>query len=586
LSETRFAPAVEEGKRELPLAFILVVCWLFVIGWVEWSYALAETEPPPWDAFTYLQKAFYFWDAIGRGGLFNPLNLPPSIRPPGTVLMSYPLGFSEVFGAFYFRSIFIPLVLLVGAVYIVGYFRDMPAAAKWLLAALALAIGGMPILYQFQAIDDIAAAVFWGLVDNFLAAVAAIAIASARRSVVTLSYRWSIASASAAAFCLMIKPSGLLVMVLVAASWLLLISFRVSWRLVRLWREAELRRFCVISLIVAATIYGLAIIAAFTSEYLGATNLASGAAQLAVLQKDFARSIDIDNLLQSLHTSFGYPVATLIVLGLVASLAIRREAGAGVAGALCLAAGIWFWIFATDISQVRYFLPFGMMTFILVVPSILHVMQHLPTTLKVGSALTAVAATVAITILLFNPQMPVSWQRLFAVNLSAGMFRAEDEQALVLLKKLQKEGARSGSAFFLDLSSPARNFAAVLGYQPFIDSTSPTIQVLWPATWNTATAFRLNEIAAADYVVFVPLGDAALLRQILEVRSVPNFAAESLLMKAWFTNLTPVEGVELVSETRLRLLRISDRARFQETLEKLKSAYDWRAEFRDANQKP
>jgi hypothetical protein len=580
------APAVGEARRDVPLALILVVCWLFAIGWVEWSYALTETEPPPWDAFTYVQKAFYFWDSMGHGWLFNPLDLPPSIRPPGTVLMSFPLGFSKFFGAFYFRSTFIPLVLLVGAVYIVGYFRDMPVAAKWLLAALAISIGGMPSLYQFQAIDDIAAAVFWGLVDNFLAAVAAVAIASARRSVITLSYWWSIASAFAAALCLMIKPSGLLVMVLVAASWLLLISFRVSWRLDRLWREAALRRFCVISLIVAAIIYGLAIIAAFTSQYLGAANLASGAAQLAVLQRDFARSIDIDNLLQSLHTSFGYPVATLIVLGLVASLAIRREAGAGAAGALCLAVGIWFWIFATDISQVRYFLPFGVMTLILGVPSILYAMQHLPTTLRVSCALITVAATVAITILLFNPQMPVSWQRLFAVNLSAGMFRAEDEQAMVLLKNLQKEGTRSGSAFFLDLSSPARNFAAVLNYQPFVDSTSPTVQIEWPATWNSATTFRLNEIAAADYVVFVPLVDDAQLRQILGMKSVPNFEAESLLMKAWFSNLTPVEGVEIVSETRLRLLRIADRDRFRQTLEKLTAAYDWRAEFRDANQKP
>jgi hypothetical protein len=190
-----------------------------------------------------------------------------------------------------------------------------------------------------------------------------------------------------------------------------------------------------------------------------------------------------------------------------------------------------------------------------------------------------------ITILLFDPQMPVSWQRLFAVNLSAGMFRPEDEQAMVLLKNLQKEGTRSGSAFFLDLSSPNRNFAAVLNYQPLVDSMSPTVQIQWPATWSSATTFRLNEIAAADYVVFVPLGDDAQLRQILGTRSVPNFAAESLLMKAWFSNLTPVDGVEIVSETRLRLLRIADRDRFRQALEKLRAAYDWRAEFRDANKR-
>jgi hypothetical protein len=564
-----------------------VIGWLATIGVAEWFYAVAEVEPPGWDTLSYSIKAAYFWEEITHGRFQNLLALAPSLRPPGTVLMSYPFGFSIYFQAFYFRSVFFPLVLLVGAVYIVGYYREMPDAAKWLLAVLAIAIAGMPILFQFQGNDPNTAIITWGHVDNFLAGVAAVAVASCMRSARTHSTWWAAAAIFAAAFCFMIKPAGLLVMMLVGASWLLLITFQVRWNLFRLWQETVLRRFCVVCLITGVIIYGLTIIVAFSSPYMGAVNVASGAAGLAILHRDFALPIGFDTLSRLLHLSFGYPLLVLVGLGLIVSMTIREERGAAAAAGLCVVTGIWFWIFATGpTANVRYVLPFGVMAFIILVPSLVRTISCLPAWLRVSAAAAIMAPTAAISLLLLGPRPPADWQQLLGINLSSGVFRAEDEQAVALLSKLQEEGTPSALVYFLGLSSPARCFGAALSYWTFVNQGLPRVTVQLPVNWQSTTTYRFSELALADYVVFSPMRDDAQLRQLLDSRSVPDLNAENLLMKAWFSSLTPTDGVDMVSETRVRLLRIAHRARFQQALQRLRAAYDWRAEFRAANPLP
>src|SRR5450432_2856143 len=115
------------------LSIIIVVAWLLLIGFAVWSYAMMEVEPPAWDAFSYAMKAANFWDEIGHRHFFNPFNIAPPARPPGTVLMSYPFGFSHNFKAFYFRSIFFPIALLATAMYVACYERGATGRQPWIL---------------------------------------------------------------------------------------------------------------------------------------------------------------------------------------------------------------------------------------------------------------------------------------------------------------------------------------------------------------------------------------------------------------------------------------------------------------------
>src|SRR5260370_1475781 len=155
-------------KRDSPL--LCVIVWTLVLGIAIGRVAVSAIEPPAWDALTYAMKAKFFWQRVGAGGLFNPFNIAWSARPPGTVLVSYPFGFSTAFQWQFFRSVYVPAVLFVVAVYVVGHTRLMTSRAQWLLTALAVVLGSIPLVYQFQARDGLPIVAYWGLVDGFLAA--------------------------------------------------------------------------------------------------------------------------------------------------------------------------------------------------------------------------------------------------------------------------------------------------------------------------------------------------------------------------------------------------------------------------------
>ena len=207
---------------------IVVIIWLMLIGFLVWQH-VAETEQPPlYDAYSYFLKAKLFWAEVDRGHFFNPLNLEPSIRPPGTILMSYPLGFSGDFRPFYFRSVFLPLLFLVVAVYIVAYSPAMLGYERWNLALLSIFLSTLPIFYQFEWQTTSQSWYYWGLVDNFLAGVAALSTAAIIRGITRRSFKWLFVGVFLSGFCILIKPAGILVMGLLGLGGLILILFAMK----------------------------------------------------------------------------------------------------------------------------------------------------------------------------------------------------------------------------------------------------------------------------------------------------------------------------------------------------------------------
>src|SRR5260221_7793132 len=100
-------------KRHIPLLFVIV--WTLVVGIAIGRVAVSAIEPPAWDALTYAMKAKFFWQRVGAGGLFNPFNIAWSARPPGTVLVSYPLASTPAFnGNFFVLFTVLPYLFWLG----------------------------------------------------------------------------------------------------------------------------------------------------------------------------------------------------------------------------------------------------------------------------------------------------------------------------------------------------------------------------------------------------------------------------------------------------------------------------------------
>jgi hypothetical protein len=86
-------------------------------------------SPPIYDAMSYFEKGTSTWKTLRAGKILEILNIDPDIRPPGTTLMSFPLGFDPDFHGFLFRSVFSVLlwVLALGIVHPAG--RKVPFCA-------------------------------------------------------------------------------------------------------------------------------------------------------------------------------------------------------------------------------------------------------------------------------------------------------------------------------------------------------------------------------------------------------------------------------------------------------------------------
>jgi hypothetical protein len=66
---------------------ILLFLWVCFIGVTVWQHAQNSQQPPMYDAYTYFQKAYYFWTEWHESKPFNPFNVPPTMRPPRKVVI-------------------------------------------------------------------------------------------------------------------------------------------------------------------------------------------------------------------------------------------------------------------------------------------------------------------------------------------------------------------------------------------------------------------------------------------------------------------------------------------------------------------
>ena len=572
-------------KRTFSAPDILVLVWIVIAGAGMAMAATAAMEPPSYDPMSYVVKAFGFWDAITHGRLFNPFGLGPSVRPPGTIVVSYPFGFSPDFRWFYFRTCFIPLLMLTAAVYIAGYARARTLFTRWILGALAVTLGGMPTLYQFQHNELLQAASFWGLVDNFIAGAAALAMAAVIRSVQVKSWRWALAGALAAALSLMIKPSGLLVMAVVGLAWIILVAADSGWRFARLKSDSAASLFAVRGLKAAVIVYVVTMAAAFLTPYFSRGNIAFGSQVLSVMGSTILSSLRADMVLLMIRISFGFAVTAVIAAGFGVAAVLRTARGEALAAALCLLVGLWFWIIETDVALARYVLPFAAMTFSALVPVLLALAERARKAfvgVMAFGAGVAVAPTMAVTILMLQPNPPLRWQAVLGVNLVANYYQAESDQAVALAAKMKAEDDLKAPIYLFHTTPALRNFAAGLMYPAFLDPAGPQANLRLPMDWQRSTTFRVSEMLTSRYIAFEPVLDDTKRAEALE-KGARDFNEEYQLMSAVFTTLTEADGLCPVSETRVRVVKVCASEHFNAAMVRLQQAYGWTPAFREAN---
>lgn len=588
------------------LPHVLVACWLLYLGISIWQHVLHSVQPPLYDSLGYMQKAMHFWQALERGELFNPLNLEPMSRPPGTILMSYPFGFTPDFHGFHFRSVFLPILCTVAAVYIVaGVTRERTSG--WWVAAIALLCSSLPMFYHFDWVEGLystitwgstdnfqAGIAAWGLVDNFQAGIAAMGTAATVRSLMTRSLRWLLFGALLAAFTLLIKPSGLMIMALMGLVWIMFIVSEWFRESKHKPHDHSLRAYVFKGGSSILIIYICITALCFFSGYLSKSNFAYAQQALKVMHE--VLQLPYKHILLLFHHSVGEALPLWVlwvgVLFIYRFLTVREgnePLPVGVLGLLVgslfvWSLGTWYWlVLQAGGSQIRYFYPFMLMGVLCMIPAALYVWPQVNRLIRKILMVICFLPALNIGGLLAAGDSPsITWQKIAGVSISVGADREEVRQAYTFLHELRKV-KKDAKVYSFSNGVPSFIFENVGMYEEIIHPELPVFHLVIPMDWVRGFAVRVDEIRSCDYILIRKFGSSDTGR-LLAVKKLDSFDAERLAFEIWLSTLNALSGVETVSDGQvLRLLRIVDRNVLNNAIDTFVSARSWRPEFLAAN---
>ena len=575
-------------KKLAPVLVVLV--WVAVVLMGVWRRDVSTEHPPIYDPLSYFLKARNFWLNLHSRKPINPFNLQPTFRPPGTVLMSFPFGFSPDFHGFFFRSVAFPMLGGMLAVYLAALGRRRCSKAPWVIAAAALAFGSLPMFFHFESSNYPIAPVIWGMVDNFLAAVAALASAAAIQSLLRRSLSWAWLAWILAAYCVLIKPSGAVVMALIAGgwAWILLLCFAKFKDERKATLEFFWKGFAAMLCVFLPTAF-----ACFHSQYLSGPNLAWGTSAIEIMRHDLSLSFGM--AMELLRASFGYVVPAGVV-AMIASWPLVRRRFAGncdwelavtdgcwLFGVFCLAFGVWFWLVGSaGANQIRYFYPFAAMSFLFLLPSTITLLSR-------SSRLVALAVCVAILTWSLNIALvlvlPSSefWQGWSGINVTTGQFNAELREAHNLVDQLRKEN-RDADVYSLYSNGSTAAFEGVGNYEGVVHPELPDFRVHVPLDWRRPSTVRLDQLLNSDYVLFGPMDANDARSTIKAIGKVDTFWQELELFRAWFSCLNEAAGIAVAAQTpSMRLLHIEDPSALEEHLGAFRAQHVWPSSFEDVN---
>jgi hypothetical protein len=526
----------------------LLGAWLVVSAYGIWKYASKETEPPVFDALSYVQKAQAFWAAVAAGHLFNPLNLEPPIRPFGTVFFTHPYGFTTDFRPFYFLSEYLPSLILALAVFLAA---GVPAwrhpRSAWVVGILAIVAASLPSYYQFASAEGVPIMGTWGFVDTLFGALGAIAIAFATRAVPTHWMRDTVVSALIAVFAIFVKPAGLSLMLLVGGAWgLMALAAVIRGRL-------ALREFFK-GLAVYVALYAITALILYHSEYFSRDNYLYGLSSMRLLHEAQVTTPTFAEIANKFHLAFGLPLVILMFAGIGSAMWERNWERLGVAF-VCLAGGFWLWLGQTNIEHVRYFFPFPVMAVTAVVPSLAWAAAKARPFLAVLCTV-LLLPTILIGALLLSSQPSAGLQRLSGINLSTDLHAGEVAQGRALSNLLAKEPARISIIYYCGVAPKVKAFEAVMDWNRVLGLKGGNSNPALPIDWVREHAYRLDEMVAARFLVFEPYANP--LQASASIPVADTFDREQVVVRAWLSTLGEADGVRTVSDDGVRVLEILD----------------------------
>jgi hypothetical protein len=552
--------------------------------------------PPIYDPMAYYTKGAMVWREWSSGRLVNPLNVGPTFRPPGTMLLTSPLGFSPNFRGFFFRSIYVPIVVFVVAFWVLAESQVRQPRQRWANLVGALMLASLPMFYQFERNSALTSPSDWGYMDCFLGALAALATALLLVSVRRCSTGIAAMGVFVGALTLLVKPAGLVLLPVFCFLWAAEL-IAMNWPIRPGLREnPALRRYSIRTASLLVVIFAGVTAACLGSEYLSRTNISLARNSLNIVI-DMFKNVSLWNLIfPQIQASFGWHwvcasiIAALLLLGGIIVRVSRRSLRVedfrflAVLAVFCL--GVVWWVEWAGPAMIRYFYPFPMIVLVVLLPGVLAAADVvLPRWAGRALAVPCLAPMGIIAALLFMQSPPIKWQRIVGVNLSTGQFSQEVKMGDLLADQARQQG-RNLKIYVIPMDERPGVVESEGIYRNLLHSEAPTFQIQRPNDWIRPVMVRRREFVQADFFLFYPVRDANRLRTLLAQPVVNDPATESSVFSAWLTQASEEEGLQTVSEGDLRLVRVIDRGKLDEGFGHLAAQHHWRDLFYAENNEP
>jgi hypothetical protein len=564
------------------------VGWLVLLAAGIWIHSHVSKQTPIFDAFTYYQKADNFWAAVQAGRWFNPLNIEPTFRPPGTILMSYPFGFSIDPRAFYFRSVYFPLILVFAAVIIVAYEAGDNVHSRWRIILTAMFFTSMTLAYHFEY-GSVGG--FWGLVDGFLAGLATLAGACAWRGTRARGHilTWSVATCLISVIAIIVKPSGALIAVIVGLAW---VGFGLA-TVIECYQSSggttggarRLVHKLLLGAVIVAVGDAAMVAASLNSGYLSQQNLAFGQTAIALMRQ---MPVPTDELWLFLNVALGRGLiywTGLAVLICTSSLVSSRRSIITMRHLMviivCMATflfGIWFWFVGSGApTQVRYAVPFFMMALVWLVPVTLRAWVIAPLILRLGTAGLIFATLINLALLLLLAHPSGNWQRFSGVGVTSDFSPA----ILNAFKRFVAEPAdQPRSVYVVSFDINDAILGSIIDESRLLHPKAQILSLRRPIDWQRSATIRINEVEAADALMVNPQECP----WAPEGTDVANLTEEQGVFTCWADGLTAADGVAvLFAAPTVRLLSVVSSEKFRASLAAMVAAHAWDSTFLVAN---
>lgn len=576
-------------------ALALLITWLIVAGGLTWQRSREALIPPVWDQKTYVQKADGFWDSVEKGERKNPLNIEPTVRPPGTILLTAPLGPLKDYRNFYFRSVMVPVVITVVAVFIAGVGSTGMA---WQSAAVALLLGSMPMFWQFES----QTIYLWGMVDTFLASVAALAMACLLIAAMRAKPIWTGPALIAIGLLPLIKPSGFIVDAMVGIAWM-----AIGFRSLRLHPRGPRRgwiELTVIGCIIAATV-GIVALLSKGSAYFSPENMALGNEALAQLRKQSLGFRETFSYFGLIFTQ-GIGILPMVVIAAIGTRSVMQNIGkadkernsdlawpAKISIPITIASLILCYQ-GTLFMQMRYLFPFITITAILLVPSLVTWCSQAGK-LGIGGTL---LLPFGLLVFLSTPSFSKVAEQIGGYGLYSGYGQTEIEIADKLAKELSAENKTIPilyhSAGVYNRGDKKKYKSEYFNLMAFIAGYSKALQeigyndneisqsIKTSMSWEKDTVIEISSMYNADILA---LETSELKNQGSRSHQTLNFTDEQIAWISWLLS-TPSSGSTAVAmrTPELTVLVIKNRALLEQQMRTYIASRSWRQEFLAANQ--